>query len=92
MVKLLAVGATLGVLLCIWFTFWQNCGLKNCIRIIAKLLAYASAVGSTVSFASDLTAGKNDAEEMDTGGTTLLPQPISHQAASGIMVMKIMLV
>ena len=31
-------------------------------------------------------------EEIDTGETTLLPQPISHQAASGVMVMKIMLV
>ena len=61
-------------------------------RIIAELLAYASAVGSTVSFASDLTVGKNDVEEINTSGTTLLPQPISHQAASGIMVMKTMLV
>ena len=38
-----------------------------------ELLAYASAVGSTVSFASDLTVGKDDVEEIDTGGTTLLP-------------------
>ena len=67
-----------------------NFGLKNCFRSVTELLAYASAVGSTVSFASDLTVGKDDVEEIDTGGTTLLPQPISHQAACGIMVLKIM--
>ena len=42
---------------------------QNGFRTIAELLAYASAVGSTVSLASDLTAGENDVEEIDTGGT-----------------------
>ena len=70
---MLVVGGTLSFLHCVWFTFLLNLGLKNCFRIVTELLAYASAVGSTVSFASDLTAGKNDVEEIDTGGTTPFP-------------------